>query len=1148
MAYSKIILNGETLMDVTSDTVTSAKMLDGTTATKNDGTKATGSIATKSAANLTASGSTVTVPAGYYSAQATKNVSAGSAFTPAVTITTNPTVGITSSTGVVTASYNGSSSITPTVTAGYVATGTAGTVSTTGTKTLQLASKAAATYNTSTADQTIGSYQWLTGTQTIKSVTTSNLAAANIASGVTVKVGDANNASRITQVTGTYAPAVSTLTVTPTESQQTFNATGVYGYKPVTVNAISSTYVGTGVAKKSSADTTFASTTGTFTAPIGYYSAAATKTITTQAAQTLYPSTADQTIASYRWLTGTQTIKSVTTSNLAAANIKSGVTVKVGDSGNASRITQVVGTYAPSLISRTVTPTMASQVVTPVAETIVATESLGFLEEGEEASYNTIQLTSGQTYYVEAQVIKDNNTYTGSTSFTYNGSTFFCLVTLSGYDGFIYIYNRWAYINGADGTLSFTISSRVEADGLSQVTVNGDNNLVSENIAEGVSIFGVAGTHSGESSYTATIEGSGDSVYCYVQKDSTKYYTNGNTFEFYEGDTITLYCNNDHIYIDGSSITPSNHSYTFTMPAGEVYIGLFYDTSMLSGNRAAIAINTSSLIYTCTIINNGGSSTTYIQYHGIKYYTDGDTFNFRMGEVIKLYQSSGSIYISGSRIMSMPYPYYTSFGDITVDFDNGSIIKMYTSIIPSGTLSISSNGNYTVYSYISASVNLPYYDVYKRLTYRSSINSTVSSIMQSFFNTLSTIPSYMFEDVKIVGNYSFPICSSLGNGAFCHNVLNNVDSCSFDFPELLRVGDRAFLSQSKMLSINCPKVTSIGYSAFYGCSSLTVANFPSCTIISTYAFYACRSLTTASFPSCTTIGNYAFCNCSSLTTISFPVCDLISNNAFYSCSSLTTVNFPSCTIVGNYAFGNCYSLTTISFPICSLIGPYAFTSCSSLTTINFPSCTSIGSYTFASCYFLTTISFSVCGIISNNAFYSCSSLAAANFPVCNLIGNSAFYGCYLLTTANFPSCTSIGANAFCNCSSLTTISFPACTIISNNAFYNCIALTTANFPSCTSIGTSVFYKCQSLTTIKLPICSSFGTYTFQNCYNLLSFYLNSVSAIPTFGTNMFASTPISTYTTSTGGVRGKIYVPSSLYNTFKTATGWTAYSSLMVSM
>ena len=159
----------------------------------------------KSAADLTASGSTVTVPSGYYATQATKNISGGSAFTPAVTITTNPTVTIASATGIVTATYTGSSSITPTVTAGYVAAGTAGTVSTSGTKTLQLTSQAAQTINTSTADQTIASYRWLVGTQTIKSVTYTGLAASQIASGVTVKIGDANNASRITQVTGTLS-------------------------------------------------------------------------------------------------------------------------------------------------------------------------------------------------------------------------------------------------------------------------------------------------------------------------------------------------------------------------------------------------------------------------------------------------------------------------------------------------------------------------------------------------------------------------------------------------------------------------------------------------------------------------------------------------------------------------------------------------------------------------------------------------------------------------------------------------------------------------------------------------------------------------------------------------------------------------------
>lgn len=237
MAIAKVILNNEVLMDVTSNTNITTNMLNGVVGTKNDGTSVTGNIATKSVANLytsttsdwinvvtpagyystnasfgfplrselTQGGANIIAQAGYYSENIVYTVNTGSAFPPAVTITKNPTFSMNSSTGVVTASYTGSSSITPTVNAGYISQGTAGTVSTTGTSTFALTSKAADTYYPSTADQTISSYRWLTGNQTIKSVVTSNLTADNIAEGVVVKIGDTTNDSRIAQITGTHA-------------------------------------------------------------------------------------------------------------------------------------------------------------------------------------------------------------------------------------------------------------------------------------------------------------------------------------------------------------------------------------------------------------------------------------------------------------------------------------------------------------------------------------------------------------------------------------------------------------------------------------------------------------------------------------------------------------------------------------------------------------------------------------------------------------------------------------------------------------------------------------------------------------------------------------------------------------------------------
>lgn len=111
MAVSKVILNGTTLIDTTDKTVTAGSMLNGVTALKNDGTTATGSIASKSSADLTASGATVTAPAGYYASAASKTVSSGTAGTP------------TASKGTVS---NHSISVTPSVTntTGYISGGT----------------------------------------------------------------------------------------------------------------------------------------------------------------------------------------------------------------------------------------------------------------------------------------------------------------------------------------------------------------------------------------------------------------------------------------------------------------------------------------------------------------------------------------------------------------------------------------------------------------------------------------------------------------------------------------------------------------------------------------------------------------------------------------------------------------------------------------------------------------------------------------------------------------------------------------------------------------------------------------------------------------------------------------------------------------
>lgn len=163
----------------------------------------------------------INIPTGYQTAAVYYKISAvanGSATTPATTISATPSISI-SATGLITATVSRSQSITPTVSAGYVSTGTAGTVTVSGSDTYQMTRLTATAYNVSTSDQTIAAGQYITGQQRFKGVVVSStLTAANIKSGVTITVGDADNASRITSVTGTYSggsgPALTLISTT----------------------------------------------------------------------------------------------------------------------------------------------------------------------------------------------------------------------------------------------------------------------------------------------------------------------------------------------------------------------------------------------------------------------------------------------------------------------------------------------------------------------------------------------------------------------------------------------------------------------------------------------------------------------------------------------------------------------------------------------------------------------------------------------------------------------------------------------------------------------------------------------------------------------------------------------------------------------
>lgn len=314
------------------------------------------------AADLTVSGSSVNVPAGYYASAANKSVATVTQATPTISI-----------------SVGGLITSTVTQEAGYVANGTTSS-------SFQLPTQPGTTITPTTSAQTIAtSGKYTTGTITVAAIPTEYIIPIG-----TITISSNGTGIDIAQYASANvnvnAPTINleNKTITPSETKQTITAgSGYDGLGTVTINAITASYVGSGVTRRSSSDMTMSG--ATVTAPAGYYASAGTKTITaatqatptisinnsglitstvtqsagyvsagtksatlqltTKAAATITPGTSNQTIAAGTYLTGAQTI--VGDADLVASNIINGVQI-FGVTGNVVLQNYYTGSSAPS--------------------------------------------------------------------------------------------------------------------------------------------------------------------------------------------------------------------------------------------------------------------------------------------------------------------------------------------------------------------------------------------------------------------------------------------------------------------------------------------------------------------------------------------------------------------------------------------------------------------------------------------------------------------------------------------------------------------------------------------------------------------------------------------------------------------------------
>lgn len=317
------------------------------------------------------------------------------------------------------------------------------------------------------------------------------------------------------------------------------------------------------------------------------------------------------------------------------------------------------------------------------------------------------------------------------------------------------------------------------------------------------------------------------------------------------------------------------------------------------------------------------------------------------------------------------------------------------------------------------------------------------------------------------------------------------------------IGTDCFSGCTSLSSVNISNsVTSIGYEAFKYCTSLKSVTIPSSvTSIGTYAFADCSSLTSINIPSgVTSIGSGAFAGCDSLTSMTVD-----SNNTVYdsrnNCNAIIKTNTLICgckntiipsgvTSIYQFAFQGCTSLSSITIPnSVTSIGLRAFQDCSSLTSVTIGSgITSVGQYVFSGC---TNIRLELDAITVEKWFSGSTEITTL------ILGNDV---------------TSIGASAFTKCTNLTSVTIPdSVLIIDREAFNHCSGLTTCTIGSgITSIGNYAFYYARRFTSIIIYATTP-----------------------PTLGTNAFGSNNLT------------IYVPAQSVQTYKSATNWRNYASMI---
>lgn len=397
---------------------------------------------------------------------------------------------------------------------------------------------------------------------------------------------------------------------------------------------------------------------------------------------------------------------------------------------------------------------------------------------------------------------------------------------------------------------------------------------------------------------------------------------------------------------------------------------------------------------------------------------------------------------------------------------------------------------------------------------------------------------------------------------FCDTVLTQ-----FPSNKIKKIGARGFAG-THITEVSSNILQEIGQGAFQYCENLQRVDLPNLTTLpDNGAFNHCTALTEVNLPNYEIIPQETF-SYTGLTSYPFDRVKFLRISSFAG-TPLTEVSSSSIETIEAHTFRECTNLTKVNLPNCkngNMSLDHTFSKCTSLAEVNLPEITSFGNSMFESCTSLSSIDLKNVTTYGASVFANCTGLTSfTNFREDSVLnGDKLFSGLSIIPQLSSWENVTIGTGGIFQKMTAEELNFYGIDLNRQvSSFSNCNNLKKLRLIESKGLNRLLQANETPLDEVVLHVTDSpilnftiFGSSSTTSIVNILKLDIKGFSSIANLGktvkslntliirdNSLISLSSSSAFNSSDLGTEnGKIYVPSALVSSYKTATNWAQYA------